>query len=206
MNQRNIEFAYAFAERAHAGQKRKGGDRPYIEHPGSVARKLKDLYPEHEALVIAGLLHDVVEDTKVTIASIEAIFGPDVAALVWGVTKTRPAYALPVGEPWGPYDRDILRLKGADLFSNLTDTQHDIEAGHFIWGAFARGRGKMKVWADEVGHVGLLLKVQTDRKDRELVYPLRDLFEVVQGLSSIVTDEERDFLARLEAEKQATPA
>lgn len=205
MNERNLNFAYAFAERAHAGQKRKGGDRPYIEHPNAVARKLKDLYPDNEALTIAGLLHDVVEDTKVTIAAIEAIFGADVAELVWGVTKTRPAYALPVGEPWKTHDRDILRLKGADLFSNLTDTKVDIEAGRFIWGAFARGRLKLSVWAAEIGHVGLLLK-SDNRTDRALVYPLRDLFEVVQGLSTIVTDEEQAFLAQLEAEKAATPA
>lgn len=195
MNERHLLFADEFAARAHVGQKRKGGgDRPYVQHPRAVSRQLRDLYPDNEDLAVAGLLHDVVEDTPIGIATVEAIFGPAVSALVWGVTKTRPAYALPVGEPWTELARDTLRLKGADLFSNLRDTQRDIEEGHFIWAHFARGRGKLKVWADEVGHVGLLLKAG-DRQDRSLVYPLRELFETVQGLSAIVTDEETAWLA-----------
>ncbi len=201
------DFAVEFATRAHAGQTRKGSDRAYIRHPIAVAEMLATLYGR-DPLTTAGLLHDVVEDTPITISSIEAIFGPEVAQLVWGVTKTRPGYALPVGESqhagagpvWTQTDRDILRLKAADLTSNIRDTKVDVEHGRFVWGHFARGRGKLGVWSKEIGHVGLLLKAADARyrdADRKLIYELRDLYEVVHGLSTIVTDEEKAFLATL---------
>ena len=80
-----VEKAYQFADRVHAGQKRKSGD-PYIEHPLTVARILTDL--EQDAITIAaGLLHDVVEDREVAAETLRAEFGGEVARLVEGVTK-----------------------------------------------------------------------------------------------------------------------
>ena len=64
-----IEKAYAVAEKAHEGQKRKSG-QPYIVHPLQVAIILADLEMDKETIV-AGLLHDVVEDTVMTAADIE---------------------------------------------------------------------------------------------------------------------------------------
>ena len=55
--------ARAVATRAHAGQKRKGTDRPYILHPEQVAAALARHYPSDEALICAGYLHDALEDT-----------------------------------------------------------------------------------------------------------------------------------------------
>ncbi len=80
-----MEKAYAMASKAHAGQIRFSGE-PYIMHPVAVARILFDLGMDHESL-IAALLHDVVEDTDITLQDIEETFGKDVANLVDGVTK-----------------------------------------------------------------------------------------------------------------------
>jgi len=80
-----MKLAYEFAERAHAGQKRASGD-DYITHPLSVARRLAEEHLD-QTTIIAGLLHDVPEDTAVTIEEIEKEFGTDVAAIVRGVTK-----------------------------------------------------------------------------------------------------------------------
>ncbi len=77
--------AYQFAEKAHAGQKRASGE-PYITHCIAVAAILAELKVP-PAVVIAGLLHDTVEDTEVTLADIRAEFGDEVAQLVDGVTK-----------------------------------------------------------------------------------------------------------------------
>ncbi|MEE8391541.1 MAG: RelA/SpoT family protein, partial [Anaerolineae bacterium] len=80
-----IERAYDVAELAHAGQTRKSGES-YIQHPLAVALLLADIGMDTDSIV-AGLLHDVIEDTDIDTEKLERRFGPDVANLVDGVTK-----------------------------------------------------------------------------------------------------------------------
>ena len=80
-----IEKAYRIAKNAHEGQFRKSGE-PYIIHPLCVAIILADLELDKETIV-AGLLHDAVEDTIMTTEEIQQEFGAEVALLVDGVTK-----------------------------------------------------------------------------------------------------------------------
>lgn len=80
-----IEAAYELAKKAHEGQVRSSGDA-YISHPIAVAVILVGLGMDSDT-IIGGLLHDVVEDTSVTLEDIEKQFGADVAELVDGVTK-----------------------------------------------------------------------------------------------------------------------
>jgi len=82
---KEIEQAYRFAEEHHAGQTRLSGE-PFIEHPLSVARVLADLGLDTTTLQ-AALLHDVVEDTEVTLEELEERFGTEVARIVDGLTK-----------------------------------------------------------------------------------------------------------------------
>lgn len=81
----SVEKAYELAKSAHGDQRRKSGE-PYIIHPLSVAIILAELEMDKET-IIAGILHDVVEDTGVTDEQIEEEFGNEVASLVDGVTK-----------------------------------------------------------------------------------------------------------------------
>lgn len=78
---RAFEFSYCL----HQGQKRKSGD-PYIAHPVAVAGLLRDLGGD-AVTVAAGFLHDIVEDTEVTLEALESEFGAEVRLLVEGVTK-----------------------------------------------------------------------------------------------------------------------
>lgn len=80
-----IVEAYFFAKDAHEGQVRHSGE-PYITHPLAVAEILTGVEADDKT-IIAGLLHDVVEDTDHTIDEIETLFGKDVAILTEGVTK-----------------------------------------------------------------------------------------------------------------------
>ena len=98
-----IEKAYHFAQKAHGAQKRKSGE-PYIIHPLSVALILSDLELDKETIV-AGLLHDVVEDTPVTIEDVTREFSSEVALLVDGVTK--------LGQL--DYDKDKVEVQAENL-------------------------------------------------------------------------------------------
>ncbi len=80
-----IQKAYEIACQAHEGQKRRSGE-PYIIHPLAVSIILVGLGMDSDTIV-AGLLHDVVEDTPITSEDVKKIFGQDVALLVNGVTK-----------------------------------------------------------------------------------------------------------------------
>jgi guanosine-3',5'-bis(diphosphate) 3'-pyrophosphohydrolase len=80
-----LQRAYRFAAKAHKGQKRVSGE-PYINHCMAVASILAELHVP-PVVVAAGLLHDTVEDTSVTLQDLRSEFGEDVAKLVDGVTK-----------------------------------------------------------------------------------------------------------------------
>lgn len=80
-----IDKAYRLAEKSHKGRFRKTGE-PYIEHPVAVAGILAEMGMD-SACIAAALLHDVVEDTDVTLEEIEKEFNKDIALLVDGVTK-----------------------------------------------------------------------------------------------------------------------
>ena len=77
--------AFETARTAHSQQTRKSGEG-YINHPLAVAKIVADIGLD-ETTVIAALLHDAVEDTEITVADVERDFGPEVAAIVDGVTK-----------------------------------------------------------------------------------------------------------------------
>lgn len=80
-----LRKAYLFAHSLHAGQLRKSGE-PYIVHPIAVAEILSE-YRLDETSLVAALLHDVVEDTHVSVQEVEKQFGPNVASIVDGLTK-----------------------------------------------------------------------------------------------------------------------
>ncbi len=80
-----VRKAYVWSAKLHAGQLRKSG-LPYLSHPLEVAGILTELQL-YEDSIAAGLLHDTVEDSEITVEQLSREFGPDIAALVDGVTK-----------------------------------------------------------------------------------------------------------------------
>ncbi|MFH0818789.1 MAG: RelA/SpoT family protein [Patescibacteria group bacterium] len=85
VNLDTIKLAYDYADQAHQGQLRKSGE-PYINHPLATAYKLADMNMD-ETTIVAGILHDVPEDTDKTLKDVKKEFGADVAQLVSGITK-----------------------------------------------------------------------------------------------------------------------
>jgi (p)ppGpp synthase/HD superfamily hydrolase len=99
--------AAAFARQAHAEQRRKYNDRPYIQHPARVAGRVAAHPRSTEAMVAAAFLHDVVEDTPHTLEEVSAEFGPEVARLVAELTNPSKGSKAPRRER-KQLDRDHL--------------------------------------------------------------------------------------------------
>src|SRR5580700_11245342 len=86
-NEDLLNRAYVYAMKAHGSQTRASGD-PYFSHPLEVAAILTDLKLD-DATIVAALLHDTIEDTEATRAEIDHMFGPEIGALVEGLTKLK---------------------------------------------------------------------------------------------------------------------
>ncbi len=132
-----LEHAIDFASKAHVGQKRKSGE-PYIVHPLAVGDTLIEWGMDIDT-VLAGILHDTVEDTDATLDDIENLFGRDVAFLVDGVTKVSQARAgMRNLESYLPQTKDnlsklliavgqdvrVIIIKLADRLHNLSTLQY----------------------------------------------------------------------------------
>jgi (p)ppGpp synthase/HD superfamily hydrolase len=140
-----MEKALVLAAKAHRNQSRKHTDIPYIIHPVAVAFKLwQEKCPED--LIIAGLLHDVVEDSAVTILEIKDEFGDQVADIVQACTE--PGKMI----PWEKRKQVVLqRIREGSMALKLVacaDKLHNIECmiddyltvGDKLWKRFSRGR------------------------------------------------------------------
>lgn len=132
-----LEHAIDMATESHKGQKRKSGE-PYIIHPLAVAATLIDWGMDIDS-VLAGVLHDTVEDTELSLEKIETHFGKDVAFLVDGVTKVSQARAgMQDLAEYLPQTKDnlsklliaigqdvrVIIIKLADRLHNLQTLQH----------------------------------------------------------------------------------
>lgn len=130
MNQEEIALidrAYIFAEKLHEGQLRKSGD-PYITHPVAVAQILVDLQMD-AVIIVAALLHDVVEDTNTSIQQIKDQFGEEIATLVDGVTKLRRIKYKSKEEQQAENHRKMLLAMAKDvrvILIKLADRLHNM--------------------------------------------------------------------------------
>ena len=135
-----LHRAIRFAEAAHRGQKRKGSNVDYITHPMGVLQLLTEMGASRE-LQIAGVLHDTVEDTDVTLQEIRDAFGDRVATLVGSHTedKSKPWRARKQAtiDELKTTERDVKLLIMADKVSNLRSMLWDYaQLGETLWDRF----------------------------------------------------------------------
>lgn len=154
--------AKAFAGKAHAGQKRKSSDAPYITHPIRVAERLEENGFSTE-LVCTGYLHDVVEDTLYEIEDIKREFGERVADLVaahtedksksWQKRKQHTINTIKYAE------KEMTYLIVADKLDNLLGMEIDLkQQGDALWDKFNAGFKKQKWYHQSIAanmYVGL---------------------------------------------------
>ena len=127
-----LNRAYVFAMKKHGAQLRTSGD-PYYSHPIEVAGILTKFRLDCNS-IIAGLLHDTVEDTDTTVEEIKELFGPQVAAIVDGVTKLAIIEQKSGSSKQAENFRKLLLAMSEDirvLLIKLADRLHNIRTLHF---------------------------------------------------------------------------
>ncbi len=175
-----IEKADALAVRAHEGQMRKESAVPYITHPRAVAAILKN-HGFSDTVAAAALVHDVVEDTPVTIEDVRRELGEDVAALVAPVTHDD---TLSWEEKKQKYIDEVeaapIEAKAISVADKIHNAQsliaaHEVQGGA-VWKHFNRGRDK-KIWFEEA-----MLKMLQDTWQHPLVDEYAVLVEKMKKL------------------------
>jgi uncharacterized protein len=171
--------ALKFAAERHADQSRKGTSDPYVTHPVAVAELLAHYHPDRVPLIIAGLLHDVVEDTSTTLAEVDERFGPEVARLVDAVTK-RPH--LPSWEA---------RLKLADCANNVATIARDLrDQGNAVWSRFKGSR------AESLWYYGSVLETARAKLQSDpLINALQDALAALAEAEAVESETIIDWAA-----------
>ena len=194
-NMEMIEKAYHTADQAHQNVRRRSGE-PYICHPLAVARLVLDLGMDSES-VAAALLHDVVEDTPITVDEIKSSFGADVALLVDGVTKLTKIQFSSIEEQQAENLRKMLLAMSQDvrvMIIKLCDRLHNMRTGD-AWPEQKRrdkARETMEVYAPIANRLGIL-NIKEELEDRSLHYLDPVGYEEISKLLSERAGEE--FLA-----------
>jgi (p)ppGpp synthase/HD superfamily hydrolase len=170
--------AIDFATRAHSGQYRKGTKIPYITHPLNVAKTLIQLECS-ETIIAAGILHDTLEDTRVTFDELLEIFGREIANLVsltsepnksdW-IWENRKAHTLKYLKT---SSEQVLILSLADKLDNIRSFREDHERiADKLWKRFNRPKEKQKWYYEE------LATIFSDRLVDDKCRPLVDSFRI----------------------------
>ena len=189
-----IERAYRLAIKAHGQQCRKSGE-PYIIHPLWVAIILADLEMDKET-IIAGMLHDVVEDTEITEEEVRKEFGDEVALLVDGVTKLgRLSYSSDKLEVQAENLRKMFLAMAKDIrviIIKLADRLHNMRTLQFMTPEKQKEKAKetMDIYAPIAQRLGIS-KIKTELDDLALKYSQPEVFfDLVNQINARKTERE----------------
>ena len=201
-----IKKAYDMAKKAHGYQCRKSGE-PYIIHPLWVAIILADLEMDKETIA-AGLLHDVVEDTKISEEEIKGMFGEEVALLVDGVTKLgRLSYSSDKLEVQAENLRKMFLAMAKDIrviIIKLADRLHNMRTLQFMTPEKQKEKAKetMDIYAPIAQRLGIS-KIKTELDDLALKYSQPEVFyDLVRQINARKTERE-EFVEQIVSEVSA---
>ncbi|MDE5778939.1 MAG: bifunctional (p)ppGpp synthetase/guanosine-3',5'-bis(diphosphate) 3'-pyrophosphohydrolase [Lachnospiraceae bacterium] len=193
-----IEKAYAIADKAHEGQVRKSGE-PYIMHPLCVAIILAELQLDKETIV-AGILHDVIEDTIMTDKEIEQEFSSEILLLVDGVTKLTQLnfsqdkielQAENLRKMFLAMAKDIrvILIKLADRLHNLRTLQYQSPAKQI-----EKSRETMDIYSPIAHRLGIS-KIKVELDDLSLQYLEPEKFKKLKADLDERLEERETFIA-----------
>jgi GTP diphosphokinase / guanosine-3',5'-bis(diphosphate) 3'-diphosphatase len=197
LNVDTVNKAYLFALEAHQNQKREEGV-PYIIHPVAVAKILTDLKLD-SATITTGLLHDTIEDTKVTYESVKEEFGEEVANLVDGVTKISALENKASSDSKAENFRKLILATSKDirvLLVKLADRLHNMRTIQFVKDKakiIRKAKETMEIYAPLADRMGMN-RIRDELEDLSfsvLNKPARDL--IIQRLEFIKNNRDDTF-------------
>jgi GTP diphosphokinase / guanosine-3',5'-bis(diphosphate) 3'-diphosphatase len=194
-----ISKAYQFSEKSHQGQKRKSGE-PYFLHPMEVAFVLAS-HKMDAATIATGLLHDVVEDTLVSLDEVKREFGPEVASLVDGVTKLSKIsfYAKDVRQAESfrkmliamAQDIRVIIVKLADRLHNMRTLDHMDEMKQI-----EIAKETLEIYAPLANRLGISwLKIELEDLGFKFMKP--DAFNRLSALIQSTAQQRDQFIAKV---------
>lgn len=195
-----VKKAYDVAYKAHDGQKRKSGE-PYIIHPICVAIILAELELDKET-IMAGLLHDVVEDTEVTHDDIVEQFGEEVASLVDGVTKLgQLSYSKDKIEVQAENLRKMFLAMAKDIrviLIKLADRLHNMRTMQFMRPEKQKEKSRetMDIYAPIAHRLGIS-KIKVELDDLSLKYLKPDVYEELEHSLNSRKEEREAFIKEI---------
>src|SRR6266568_4571169 len=195
-----LNRAYVYAMKAHGSQKRASGD-PYFSHPLEVAAILTDLKLD-DATIAAALLHDTIEDTPVTRAEIDQLFGPDIGRLVDGLTKLKKLDLVSKQAAQAENLRKLLLAIADDvrvLLVKLADRRHNMRTRDFVPPEARRriAEETLDIYAPLAARMGMhgMREELEDLAFRELN---PDAYNVVLARLQALAERNRDLISDIE--------
>ncbi len=189
-----IEKAYRVASEAHKDQKRKSGE-PYIIHPLCVGIILAELEMDKETIA-AGILHDVVEDTVMTVDELSQEFSPEIALLVDGVTKlTKLNFSQDKIELQAENLRKMFLAMAKDIrviIIKLADRLHNLRTMQYQspQKQIEKSRETMDIYAPIAHRLGIS-KIKVELDDLSLRYLMPDVYEdLTRQINERITERE----------------
>jgi GTP pyrophosphokinase/guanosine-3',5'-bis(diphosphate) 3'-pyrophosphohydrolase len=197
----SIRRAYQFADNAHEGQTRRSGER-YITHPLAVAHVLAMMHMDYEC-IMAGLLHDVIEDTALSRDDLAAEFGEEVAELVEGVTKLAKAAFETTKHAQAENLRKMLLAMSRDIrviIVKLADRLHNMRTlGHLRPEKRRRiAHETLDIYAPIAQRLGMnLMRCELEDLGFHVLYPIR--YRVLQGAVRKARGNRKEIVSQITA-------
>ncbi len=198
-----IERAFILAANAHATQTRDNGD-PYITHPVAVAGILAG-YRLDISSILTALLHDVIEDTRVTLPELERQFGAGVAALVDGVTKLTRLELQSDRTKQAENFRKLVLAMSRDirvLLVKLADRLHNMRTLHFVQSPDRRkriARETMDIYAPLADRIGMEA-VKSELQTLAFMQLEPEAFDTIQARLNFLRGQGADVIEEVRAE------
>jgi len=201
-NEDLLNRAYVYAMKAHGAQTRASGD-PYFSHPLEVAAILTDLKVD-DATIVAALLHDTIEDTEATRAEIDQIFGPEIGALVEGLTKLKRLELVSREAKQAENLRKLLLAIADDvrvLLVKLADRLHNMRTLEFVPPASRQriAEETLDIYAPLAGRMGMQeMREELEELAFRTLNP--DAYAVVMQRLDALTERNRNLISEIESQ------
>ncbi|NEW90458.1 bifunctional (p)ppGpp synthetase/guanosine-3',5'-bis(diphosphate) 3'-pyrophosphohydrolase [Rhodopseudomonas sp. BR0M22] len=203
-----LNRAYVYAMMAHGEQTRASGD-PYFSHPLEVAAILTNLKLD-DATIVAALLHDTIEDTEATRTEIDSMFGPEIGALVEGLTKLKRLELVSREAKQAENLRKLLLAIADDvrvLLIKLADRLHNMRTLDFVPPASRQriAEETLDIYAPLAGRMGMQ-EMREELEDLSFRSLDPEAFTVVMQRLDALAERNRNLIGEIESQLSANLA